>query len=340
MHSTSRKEEEALAWIMKVGDAEFSDWDALADWLAADEEHAILFGEIRERDVALADALVAQVASAEASPPVSVDDAHPRILPRPDVAELPSPANDAGPRLRWRWAAASAAVAAALVVGMTGLLPKHSPGSHFELVTAEAGSPRDVVLAGGSRVALNGGTRLRVSSDGRHVDVEAGEARFVVAHDAAHPFVVRVKDTLITDVGTRFDVVRRDGGLSVAVAEGSVSVGIGSADPIMLTAGKALNAEGTTVRIGTILPADVGSWRDGWLKYDNASLGQVATDLERVTGHVIQVSPALADRRFTGTLFLRGDERQLRSHIQTLFDVDISTKAGAWLLSPSLHASS
>ena len=64
---------------------------------------------------------------------------------------------------------------------------------------------------------LDGGDRAYV--------LRAGSARFVVAHDAEHPFTVRAGDVVVEDVGTVFTVAYTGADrLEVSVTEGSVRV--------------------------------------------------------------------------------------------------------------------
>ena len=64
---------------------------------------------------------------------------------------------------------------------------------------------------------LDGGDRAYV--------LQAGSARFVVAHDEQHPFTVRAGDVVVEDVGTVFTVAYTSADrLEVAVTEGSVRV--------------------------------------------------------------------------------------------------------------------
>jgi len=63
---------------------------------------------------------------------------------------------------------------------------------------------------------------------GRGFTVERGGARFVVAHDARHPFRVHVRDLLIEDVGTVFTVRLLPNAVAVAVDEGRVRVTTGA----------------------------------------------------------------------------------------------------------------
>jgi len=119
--------------------------------------------------------------------------------------------------------AAYVAAAAALVlgIGMTFwyvLTPRSYQTAH--------GEQRVVTLADGSVVALNTDTRLRVdlSAARRDVFLRRGEALFQVAYDPRRPFVVHAAQGYARAVGTRFNVLAQESGVTVSVLEGRVEV--------------------------------------------------------------------------------------------------------------------
>ena len=88
-----------------------------------------------------------------------------------------------------------------------------------ELTTAKLGDA-EVTIAAHSDVSVRGG-----ESEGWLVEVEQGSIHCHVAPRAGRPdFVVRAGDSLVRVVGTKFDVTRRAGEVSVAVQEGRVSL--------------------------------------------------------------------------------------------------------------------
>ena len=84
----------------------------------------------------------------------------------------------------------------------------------------------DVILPDGSRVRLNGGTRivyLTLFGDQRRVEVD-GEAYFEVEHDARRPFVVVTGEVSSTVLGTTFNVhaYSEDEDYQITLATGSL----------------------------------------------------------------------------------------------------------------------
>ncbi|HEX5264309.1 MAG TPA: FecR domain-containing protein [Phenylobacterium sp.] len=86
---------------------------------------------------------------------------------------------------------------------------------------------RSIKLADGSTLDLNADSRLSVTlgARDRRVVMAEGDAVFDVAPDKARPFLIAVGDRILRVVGTRFDVRRRAGQLSVTIERGLVEVG-------------------------------------------------------------------------------------------------------------------
>src|SRR6516164_4702497 len=85
----------------------------------------------------------------------------------------------------------------------------HMRGGLHEYATA-VGGLQVVRLGDGTEVTLNTNTHLRVAlgSRARRIELDSGEAYFVVAEDPSRPFVVRVADHMVTAVGTQFAIKR------------------------------------------------------------------------------------------------------------------------------------
>ena len=95
-------------------------------------------------------------------------------------------------------------------------------------VSTPLGVKSDVVLPDGSRVRLNGGTRIvypALFGDERRVEVD-GEAYFEVEHNARRPFVVVTGQVVSTVLGTTFNVhaYSEDENYQITLATGSLLV--------------------------------------------------------------------------------------------------------------------
>jgi transmembrane sensor len=191
-----------------------------------------------------------------------------------------------------------------------------TPFSAFETATqayaTAKGEHRSVKLADGSAIDLNAGSRLSVQlgAHDRRVVLPEGEAVFDVAADKTRPFLIAAGDRTVRVVGTRFDVRRRSGLLSVTVERGVVEV-----QPTEGAAGRTFrlhpgqrldHVEGAAgVQVSAADPQQVSSWKSGRLIYRDQPLGDVVADLNQQFARPILLDdPALAQTRVSGVLVL------------------------------------
>jgi transmembrane sensor len=133
----------------------------------------------------------------------------------------------------WRMAAAAALVIGAAATWEVTRQSSPAAAPAHELIALN-GQRSSVTLSDGTRVTLNGGSRLRYGAsyaDGARDVYLDGAAYFDVAHDAARPFRVHAHGAVIQDIGTKFSVraYADQANLEVAVAEGIVALGHDSA---------------------------------------------------------------------------------------------------------------
>lgn len=316
--------EEARRWILATQDPSFDGWDSLSDWLEADPANLAAY----EAAVDLDDWAVAVLTA-------------PREAHAPREAEHENANNDndnvvalAAPARSRRWFL-GAGVAAAFTAVIGGWLVLNQINEQ-EIMT-QPGQHRLVQLADGSNVKMNGGTTIRF--DKRHpreVELASGEALFDVHHDASDPFVVMAGATRLVDAGTIFNVVSENGMLDVAVAHGAVIYEPGRAD-IRLDAGQALfrSAQNAAPVMRKAVIETVGSWREGTLQFDNASLEMVARDLERNTGLEVRADPSIRQQRFSGTLTVGGAVDEVFARVGPLLGVRFVPDGPAWKMMPA-----
>jgi len=307
--ANNRIRQEALDWVIRLRHADAADWAAFDAWLGADSAHADAYWPLATAD--------ADVAAALAQP-----------LPSAEVIALE-------PVRKRRWLAAALLPIAASVALAVGLWWTLAPGALPDTVfETRAGETREASLPDGTRVALNGDTRLVLEgADPRRVRLERGEARFAVVHRADAPFVVSVGAAQLHDIGTVFDVVRDGAGVRVAVAEGAVQYREG-ATSLRLNPGDSLTrgANGT-IRTARIAPADVAAWRARRLTYDQVPLELVAADLARATGVPVTLDTGLAGRRFSGGLHLDAPPEAVIARAAALMGVRARRDGTGWRLS-------
>jgi transmembrane sensor len=205
-----------------------------------------------------------------------------------------------------RWVAAAVGTAAIVMVVWLGfsldaLSFLHRPTQ----VATQVAELRETTLPDGTRVVLGAESQLsfEVTDRIRRARVVGGDAYFAVTHDAARPFTVSIDDVQVRVVGTQFEIRRRSGEVSVAVAEGTVDVlrtdAAGAA--VRLHRGEALAArDGAQISVRSVEPADIAAWRSGRLVYDNAELRDIVADANRYArSRIVIADVQLASLRVT-----------------------------------------
>lgn len=299
----------AVAWHLRLPMAGADDWHAFTAWLEADPEHAKAYDALALADAELGDALQ----PADWTPAVA--------------------ANDRQPRAYARWAVAGVGSMAAAGVAAVMLPLVWAPSPEMRVIETPAGTSRVVVLADGTRIEMNGGTRLRIDdTTQRMAMLDRGEAVFRVTHDTAHPFVVQSGTMRLQDVGTVFNVARVGSHLGVQVAEGAVLFEP-DRDRIMLTAGAALShLDGGSPRMTGVAPGDVGSWRTRRLVFQQTPMRLVAAALERSTGAAITVASDLQDMPFTGSFGVAGGPDRMVPRAAALIGARAVRDGARWTL--------
>lgn len=287
----------AAAWVVKLEAGDLCESDALAfdAWIAL-PDNARLFDEA----LAVSQAVAAQASAIARALADRREAAPPRPVGRRAVVAMGG-------------LAAAAAVAVVVAPQVMG------PPAAQTYVTAK-GERRTVELADGSRVEMNAGTRLTVTlaRNSRHVTLDEGQAVFDVIHDVRRPFVIAAGDRTLIDVGTQFDVRRRDGKLSVTVAHGAVDVrpADGAAgQAYRLHPGQRLDhVEGRQdTRVAAAQADEVLGWRSGRLVYRGQSLGDVVADLNQQFPTPIRIEdPTLAATPISGVLILDNQDAVIR----------------------------
>jgi transmembrane sensor len=308
--SDIRREEEALDWVRRLADPDFTDWAAHAVWLEADPRNAEAFDQMSLEMEAATEGLA------------------------PGRLALPIPENDnaVAPAGRRRWPALAGLAVAAGFAGVMAVPHFRATTPALETFSTQPGVSRHIALADGTRVTLNGDSSLQVDPAApRTATLVRGEGYFEVTHDPRAPFALRAGAGRIEDVGTAFDVALDGAAADVAVHEGAVRVGAAR-----LKAGQAtrIAADG---RAGAVLATDtagVGSWRNGRLSYRDASLARVTRDLSRNLGEPVALDPALAGRSFTGVLMLGGDHAAVVRRLADATGLRAARSGDGWRFSP------
>lgn len=301
----------AAQWHLRVegGDMAAADWQGFTEWLEADPTHARAYDQIIEAD---ADLAAIEQNTIAAAPPV--------------------PANDEPMPTRRGFLIGGSAVAAAAVAGIV-LWPSQSEMTFERYATADR-EMRTIALAEGISVEMNGDTEIEVASAERPVvRLTRGEAAFVV--ETGRPGAIRVEAGEITlvDNGTVFNVIRHDGMIRVAVAEGEV-IANPDRQAVSIAAGQSLQIrEGSgMIERGTIEADAAAAWRRGELVFATTPAQTVAADLGRNLGVTVAIDPAMAGRQLTGVVQLEGDTADIVSETASLLGGRARQSGDGWII--------
>jgi transmembrane sensor len=293
--------DQAIDWHLRRHDMDNAGWHEFISWLEASPLHASAYDAI-----ALQDNI-------------------------PVVAERPVAANDDA-KPRWRMIGTGVAAAIAATIIGFAVMPADS---RYTIVT-QPGEQRDVALSDGTRIEVNGATRLTLDHHNLRVaTLEQGEATFHVRHDAGEPFTLQSGERTIEDAGTIFNVSRAGPRLDVQVAEGAVVFEPGK-QSVRLTPGSAITVaeDNMTVAVSQIAVETVGGWRHGALSYANVPLSVVGDAVKRRYRVDLTLTGDLSGRSFTGMVRLTGDAARDIPHIAGLIGADWQKHGSRWILSP------
>jgi transmembrane sensor len=145
------------------------------------------------------------------------------VIPFPSAHQRPSEESHRAGR---PWRRLLGACAAAVVLGATAWWAWPVSTDAPVRYACDAGCYQRVTLKDGSLLELNESSVVLVTlkPQVRQITLEAGEAHFTVARDAARPFVVAAKGVAVRAIGTAFRVRIEPSSVDVLVTEGKVAI--------------------------------------------------------------------------------------------------------------------
>lgn len=194
------------------------------------------------------------------------------------------------------------------------------------------GKRSEILLADGTKVWLNAGSRLafpsKFNGKNREVFLE-GEACFKVTENKKQPFIVNAGELNVEVLGTWFNVsaYQEDQVIETVLLEGSVSVqkpsvlGIGLKETVLKPNQKAsFNKKLKDIVVQYDPDADIViSWTEGWFQFSGESLKSVLNKLERYYNiEVVLPEHFPSTERITGKLDLKDSPQEV---LQALADV-------------------
>ncbi|MDR0793521.1 MAG: DUF4974 domain-containing protein [Chitinophagaceae bacterium] len=158
---------------------------------------------------------------------------------------------------------------------------------YHTLQVPKGSKPMQLQLADGSQVWLNTASSITFpnifTGNERNVTI-TGEAYFEVAHNAAHPFIVKVNDMQVEVLGTHFNInaYSDESAVKTTLLEGSVKIINNRNNKILLPAQQAqLNKSGTLKIINHVDINEVMAWKEGNFLFENDDIYEVMKQLQR-----------------------------------------------------------
>ena len=310
-------EDAAIAWLTERDDG-FSPAREreFAQWLRADPRHAATVARLEQTL-----GLLGELPEFRTEINTAFNRAAPIVPFPPSKAEPPTRTPRRWPRAL-AWAGLAAAIALGTFIGWRPL----QPAAEIHFTTTVSGYER-ARLKDGSTLELNAASAVRVqfTAAERHVQLEAGEAHFAVAHDTARPFIVSAGGIAVRAVGTAFNVrYSADGGVEVTVTEGKVRIGqsgpasSASESAPLVSAGQRLllPKHAPPPAVENVAPSALRSalaWQSRLADFDEAPLADVVARFNsRSRVQLTLADPTLADRRIGGTFALDEAEAFVR----------------------------
>jgi len=171
------------------------------------------------------------------------------------------------------------------------------------------GAREIVALADGSTVELNSGSKISaaITDDERVITLSEGEVFFDIAHKEGQPFRVLAGQQVITVLGTKFSVQKKNDGIKVIVREGKVQVDYlqetEGSEVAILTAGSIAVTDSDEI-IVTHHEEEVVeqklSWRHGLITFDGSTLEEAADEFNRYNKIKIQFDDDISTLKISG----------------------------------------
>lgn len=284
--------EQAAAWFLRMQQNDCSDADqkAFEDWLAKDEAH---YNEYQQ---------------------------YVRLWQNLDQLECkPSRLS----RKKSRMTIASAI----LLIIVSGSL--HWLTHYEELITTAIGERHRIVLKDGTTIDMNTDTVLRMELLGltRKITMERGEALFKMGDERFRAFIVYSGNGTLRDIGTEFNVARREDKTTVAVLEGAVEVKLDNPASAMkmLHGGQQLSYSQHEISdISQVDTETVTAWRKNRLIFRDTPLNEVIRQINRYHLRPVGLGdPRLSELTVSGE-FNSADRNGLIRALKTLFSLGSS----------------
>jgi transmembrane sensor len=157
----------------------------------------------------------------------------------------------------------------------------------YNTIVTPRGGQYKITLPDGTKVWLNAASSLRFptafTGKSREVNL-SGEGYFEVAQDAGHPFRVKVNQTNVDVLGTRFDIMAYsdEPTMNTSLLQGAVRVEDGGQQALPRPGEEVIFNPGTlTMKVAPVDTDQAVAWKNGLFLFEGVTLDKVMRQLAR-----------------------------------------------------------
>ncbi|HEU0228325.1 MAG TPA: FecR family protein [Arachidicoccus soli] len=176
----------------------------------------------------------------------------------------------------------------------------------YNTITTGSGRECKLILSDGTKVWLNSESSLTypISFTGKTRTVQvSGEAYFEVVHNAKQPFQVKVKNQLIEDIGTSFNVESYANEIvtKTTLVEGSIKVSKDKQSIILKPGQQAETGDQIGLNKNVNIAEEI-AWKNGYFIFQQTSLKQIMQQISRWYNVSIEYRGNIQPSLFTGKI--------------------------------------
>jgi transmembrane sensor len=174
-------------------------------------------------------------------------------------------------------------------------------------ITGEAGQ-KEITLSDGTNITMFPSTRIEVyhsfNKRNRTITMASGEADFDVTHRYDLPFIVKMGNAEVRDIGTSFIIRRQGKMIHVAVSSGKVSfIKKDNEESRELEAGSSASFNEEKSELSEIAPTASSEAFKNLLVFENTPLSAVIESVQKVYAKNIAISDNISNRKLTAKLY-------------------------------------
>ena len=230
-----------------------------------------------------------------------------------------------------------ACIGVAFTTGMGwALLPDAPERAPIRWLASARGERRLVTLPDGGRAWLGSNTRVGLDYDGdkRDIYLAQGVLQLTTGSDARQrPLRIVSRDGVVRPLGTRFTISQFASHSVLTVQQHAAQVQTPGRPVVTVNAGQRVRFASSGCGRVQLSPVADDAWTRGLLMALDTPLPEFAAQFALYSGQAVEVAPALASRRVSGTYQIDAPERSLQTLAEVL-DLRAERSASGWRLRP------